>query len=271
MTREQRAMAVRALRAAADRLEAGEVLSYERPATTHRDCEDCREEKDSERIIMINSELDEIIRVHNLWLRGLEGGAKADLRGADLSCMNLSGARLSYADLRGADLSGAILTGANLRRADLSDANLARAVLSCADLSLATLSDAVLISAILDGADLTRANLAGAALSYVNLTGADLSNTDLRGADLSLATLSNTDLSGSVNGPAYYSVSLGGHGEAGRRLHAVELGGRLVFSCGYFSGHESDLRKYIEEGDEHLRVSRLRALKTILEMHEEMK
>lgn len=53
---------------------------------------------------MEQKELDEIIRLHKMWLYGKEGGKRADLR---------------YADLLGADLQGANLRGANLRGADL--------------------------------------------------------------------------------------------------------------------------------------------------------
>ena len=67
-----------------------------------------------------SDELHEIIRKHNLWLQGEDGGERAILRGA-----NLSGA-----DLRVADLSRANLSRAILREADLSGANLSGAILS---------------------------------------------------------------------------------------------------------------------------------------------
>ena len=59
-----------------------------------------------------SDELHEIIRKHNLWLQGEDGGERAILRGA-----NLSGADLRVADLSRADLSGAILRGADLSAA----------------------------------------------------------------------------------------------------------------------------------------------------------
>ena len=61
---------------------------------------------------MTNDELRKIIEKHKKWLRGMEGGERANLRGADLSGANLSGADLSGANLRGADLYGANLCGA---------------------------------------------------------------------------------------------------------------------------------------------------------------
>lgn len=71
--------------------------------------------------------------VWNQWRKGNPIG-RPDLRGANLSLANLSGANLFQVDLRGADLSRA-----NLSRADLSGANLRWASLFQADLSSANL------------------------------------------------------------------------------------------------------------------------------------
>ena len=96
---------------------------------------------------MDKQELKNILDKHLKWLRGENGGKRADLFGA-----NLSGADLSRANLFGANLSGANLFGANLSEANLSEANLSRADLSEANLSRANLSEA----------DLSRANLSRA-------------------------------------------------------------------------------------------------------------
>jgi hypothetical protein len=71
---------------------------------------------------MSKEDLARALEQHLKWLRG-EGGARADLRGANLSSANLSSADLSSADLRGANLRGA-----NLSSADLSSANLSSAL-----------------------------------------------------------------------------------------------------------------------------------------------
>ena len=75
-----------------------------------------------------------ILEKHGKWLRGEEGGERADLSMADLSMANLSGANLSRANLREADLSMADLSMADLREADLREADLREANLSGADL-----------------------------------------------------------------------------------------------------------------------------------------
>ena len=118
--------------------------------------------------------ISEILRKHKLWLKGEDGGERADLSGANLSGADLSGADLSGADLRVADLIGASLRGADLSGADLSGADL---------------SGANLIGASLRGADLSDADLSGADLIGADLRGADLSGADLSGADLSGADL----------------------------------------------------------------------------------
>jgi len=81
-------------------------------------------------------ELNDILRLHKLWLNDAENGVRANLSGADLSRADLSGA-----NLYGADLYGANLSGANLSGADLSGANLSGAYLSGANLNLTKISD----------------------------------------------------------------------------------------------------------------------------------
>ena len=71
--------------------------------------------------------ISEILRKHKLWLKDEDGGERANLCGADLSCADLRGADLSGADLSRADLSGANLRGADLSGAYLYRANLYRA------------------------------------------------------------------------------------------------------------------------------------------------
>ena len=112
-----------------------------------------------------------ILEKHAKWLRGEDGGERADLCGADLRNANLRSA-----DLRGADLCDADLCNANLRDADLCGANLRGADLSGANLRDANLHSAALRDAHLHSADLSDAHLCGANLCGANLCGAK--NTD---------------------------------------------------------------------------------------------
>lgn len=60
-----------------------------------------------------------IIKSHGKWLRGEEGGERADLQDAYLQDADLQGADLRYAYLQGAYLRGADLQDADLRGAYL--------------------------------------------------------------------------------------------------------------------------------------------------------
>ena len=106
---------------------------------------------------MKKEELEEILKLHKMWLNNEEGGKRANLSYSNLSYSNLSGADLRGAYLRGADLRGADLIGANLSGANLSDADLRGAYLRGAYLSDADLSDADLSGANLSGANLSDA------------------------------------------------------------------------------------------------------------------
>ena len=68
---------------------------------------------------MKQKELDEILRMHKMWLDGEEEGKRADLQGANLQGANLQDANLQDANLQGADLRYANLQGANLQGANL--------------------------------------------------------------------------------------------------------------------------------------------------------
>ena len=119
---------------------------------------------------------------------------KCDLRGADLSRLDIYWAKLTEANLSGANLTnanlgGARLIGANLTGANLTGANLSRTRLQWANLKGANLSEADLRYANLISADLTNANLEGA-----NLEGANLKNANLEGANLSEANLTGAKL-----------------------------------------------------------------------------
>jgi len=131
--------------------------------------------------------LEEVLRLHALWLNDGEIGERADLRRADLRWADLRRADLRRADLRWADLEGADLRRADLRRADLRWADLEGANLREADLREADLEGANLREADLRRADMREADLEGANLREADLRRADLRRADLREADLDYA------------------------------------------------------------------------------------
>lgn len=66
----------------------------------------------NEVILKNGKTLEEVLRLHENWLNGLEGGEKANLSGEDLNYADLSKVDLRYADLRYADLTETNLTNA---------------------------------------------------------------------------------------------------------------------------------------------------------------
>jgi len=68
--------------------------------------------------------LQETLRLHQLWLSNDSDGVRANLQGADLRGVNLRGADLRRTDLYGADLRRADLLGANLQGVDLRETKL---------------------------------------------------------------------------------------------------------------------------------------------------
>ena len=86
--------------------------------------------------------LKEILKKHEMWLKGEESGERADLSDVNLRGANLRGADLRYANLKDANLRGADLRYADLRYANLIYTNLSDANLKYADLRNTNLSDA---------------------------------------------------------------------------------------------------------------------------------
>jgi len=147
--------------------------------------------------------------------------AKANLSGAALRGVNLSGANLDSANFSGAALNGANLSGVNSKHTNFSDARFAYANLSSADFFgagfngadffYANLSDTKFRGVSFMGSNLENSNLSGANLDGVDFYGANLSGANLSGVnlsrarfyaltmvdDLSGANLSSADLSGS--------------------------------------------------------------------------
>lgn len=184
---------------------------------------------------MKQEELQKILKLHEKWLNGEDGGVKANLSGANLSGANLSDANLNGADLNDANLSGADLNDANLRGANLRDANLR--------------------SADLRDANLCYADLCYADLSDADLRDADLSDADLRGANLSFAL---------IDGFVYQLSRIG----SSNRMTTFWADRDIVW-CGCFTGTFKDWRDKIRKtytADEEYRKQYEAALKYFAEL-----
>ena len=130
------------------------------------------------------AELQQILDLHQEYLRDTSTGERANLSGATLKGANLYRADLTHAYLMDTNLTNADLLGADLRLADLTRANL-----SGANFEDARLMNADLRYAYLGGADFRGANLSGAHLSGAHLSGADLWLADLSGATYDSKTI----------------------------------------------------------------------------------
>lgn len=111
-----------------------------------------------------------------------------DLRGIDLSDLDLRGIDLNRAKLEKADLKNSNLWGAEFQYSDLSKASLDGAIFSYAFLDNANLSRATFVSANLNVVNAPNAKFFEANLSNANLSGADLRGAKLIGAKITGVT-----------------------------------------------------------------------------------
>jgi hypothetical protein len=128
------------------------------------------------------------VEVWNRW-REENPGVKPDLQHANFFEANLRGANLSNVDLYAAILWHANLTEANLHGAHLFGTELYDTTLQGATITFANLREADVRGSDLANADLSNSNLRGASLEEAQLT-----KTRFREADLSRANLKKTAL-----------------------------------------------------------------------------
>lgn len=172
-------------------------------------------------------ELDDIIKKHTTFLKGIRGGARAILKFKDLSHLDFRGCNLSQGDFTGSLLNSANLAhgtfkGVSFFACDMRNANLEQADFSRADFRGAYVAGANLTGADMKSADLREGRLMerdesgqmvdmdrpGVPLDKTHktiFTGAKLSETNLSGARASAADFSDADLSGVVVKDADFS------------------------------------------------------------------
>lgn len=152
------------------------------------------------------------------------GGFKdRDLRGVDLSGLNLSGADFSEADLIGANFSGSILSeakfnGAWMAHADLSGSILDRTNFSGAGLGCANLSQAQGSGVSFRDSFLTGALFVGSALSDSDFSGADLFHVVFRRSKILRSSFVKSKFLRMGTIPFPPSESLPSNGEANPRF-----------------------------------------------------
>lgn len=147
---------------------------------------------------MTQSEVDERIALHELWLKGDSRGKRADfskkrLYGLDLGNCNLAHARFFRANLVKTRFSGSNLKSAYMRgvfgwKTDFSGANLTKARLFAAYCPSSNFSDAVL-----EGANIKFGNF-----SHSSFESASMKDTVLAGSKLCQARLTAKELAGAI-------------------------------------------------------------------------
>ena len=152
-------------------------------------------------------ELNDVLEKHKRWLDtdGKEGEradlSYTDLRGFNLTRVNLAGADLSYTNLQSTNLWNSILDGVDMTGSNMVGSSLTNAYLATANLHKVNLE-----GADLRGAKLIYSNLRSADLMYADLQAADLHCSDLQGArmfitNLRYAVLHDTNLTDVKNFP----------------------------------------------------------------------
>lgn len=172
-------------------------------------------------------ELDDIIKKHATFLKGIRGGARAILKFKDLSHLDFRSANLSQSDFTGsllnsANLARGVFKGVSFFACDLRNANLEHADFSRADFRGAYVAGANLTGADLKSADMREGRLMerddkghmvdmerpGVPTDKTHktiFTGAKLSETNLSGARAAAADFSDADLSGVIVKDADFS------------------------------------------------------------------
>lgn len=182
---------------------------------------------------MTQEELNEVLRLHELWLKGKENGKQAVLHNimlgrVDLCKANLRMAKMNWTNMRGAKLCEIDLSFADLRGADLSHTDLSFADLSCTNLS----------GAILCYSD----------LGYANLRNTTLFNADLTGANLKMAALGYNANFACAKGTPVYQAGCGfGSRNGTLTLLAQDNREEWRWYTGCFEGSEDELRKAVQE------------------------
>ncbi|MEW6597246.1 MAG: pentapeptide repeat-containing protein [Pseudomonadota bacterium] len=205
------------------------------------------------RLRFSQKDLDAVLDRHERFLRGQPDGARAlvkmaDLSGLDLSRRNLSGmdftgalmrncylvqaklvAATGYAcDLSGADLRGADMTRIDLRGANLRGSNLAFAQLDEADFRPAAMNLVGQYAGLLPTSD-QKADADGACFRGASLAMADMTDMSARNADFRDSNLSDASLErANFKDCDFRGASLAGVRITGADLRGAQLGGCVL-------------------------------------------
>lgn len=193
-------------------------------------------------------ELDQIMRMHALYLKGHHGGARAVIKFRNLSGLSFRGQDLSHADFTGSCLIGtdmsagkfvsstffacdmrrANLERASFVRADFRGAFVAGANLRGADLKSADLREGKIMEKSTEGylADRVRRDGQNGAVARTVFTGARMMETNLSGVRAASADFSDADLSNvRIQGADFRNANLEGANLSHSDLSGTDLRG----------------------------------------------
>ncbi|MBX2834244.1 MAG: pentapeptide repeat-containing protein [Micavibrio sp.] len=240
-------------------------------------------------------ELDKIISLHNDYMVGRRGGARAVIQYKDLSGLSFKRNDLSQADFTGCLLIesqlndckfvGASFFGCDLRNANLEDGDFTRAdfrgtYVAGANLSGATmheidLREGKIMKRAKDGTIMDRMRSGGRGAKAV-LTGAKMSMSDMTGARAVAADFSDADLTGvdltnaNLSGASFEGANLSHSDMTGSNLSQVNMRSSII--SGTIMAHTEqqglDMTAAITEEEMGVRFENLgRSLPTLLETH----
>lgn len=112
-------------------------------------------------------DIQEMIKLHKMWLNKEEGGVKLELCQKDLQELNFSNADLRNATFDWCDLKNANFENSNLENANFEDSYLSYVSFKNANLTNANLKSTRLVLTDLTNTNLTNANLDGANFGYI--------------------------------------------------------------------------------------------------------
>lgn len=173
------------------------------------------------RFSLSQEKLNEILRLHKMWVDKIEGGARASFRGSnignewpyegiemgafDFSNAYLPDAKMNNATMSGlcfrnADLTGVDFTGTRLTNCDFRDAKMINTKLMNVDLTAAKMVNVDLTGARFNNAyspnvDFTNAKMINADFTGTFLNNSDFSNSNLRDARLVVSDVLGCDFS----------------------------------------------------------------------------
>jgi len=239
--------------------------------------------------------LDEIIKKHDMFLRGQQGGARAVITYRNLSYLNFKAKDLSNADFTGSlfieadlshgkfcnttffacDLRNANMRDANFSRCDFRGAYVAGANLSGSDLADVDMREGKIMKRGEQG-ELTDRKRSGGKGAKTVFTGAKLSETNMVGAQAKAADFSDADLTGvnlknaDLTGANFFSANLADADMTGCVLSFANLRSAIVSGAimDRIEKQGLDLSGAITESDMGAKLENLgKTLPELLEEH----